>query len=64
MGCGGLTHCLGLTETDTQTYLLILTGRHRYELRLLEDVGPEGGEGQLEDIVGSHQVEPRLLLMH
>ena len=44
--------------------LLVLIGRHRYELRLLEDVGPEGGVGQLEDIAGSHQVEPRLVLVH
>ena len=27
--------------------LLILIGRHRYELWLLEDVRPEGGVGQL-----------------
>ena len=44
--------------------LLILIGRHSYELRLLEDVGPEGGVGQLEDVAGSHQVEPRLVLVH
>ena len=30
----------------------------------LEDVGPEGGVGQLEDVVGSDQVEPRLVLVH
>ena len=44
--------------------LLILIGRHCYELGLLEDVRPEGGVGQLEDVAGSHQVEPRLVLVH
>ena len=45
-------------------YLLVLISRHCYKLRLLEDIGPEGGVGQLEDIAGSHQVEPRLVLVH
>ena len=44
--------------------LLILIGRHSDELGLLEDVRPEGGVGQLEDVAGSHQVEPRLVLVH
>ena len=30
----------------------------------LEDISPEGGVGQLEDVVGSDQVEPRLVLVH
>ena len=30
----------------------------------LEDVGPEGGVGELEDVAGPHQVEPRLVLVH
>ena len=30
----------------------------------LEDVGPEGGVGQLEDVAGPHQVEPGLVLVH
>ena len=44
--------------------LLVLIGCNSDELRLLEDVGPEGGVGQLEDIAGSHKVEPRLVLVH
>ena len=44
--------------------LLVLIGRHCDELGLLEDVRPEGGVGQLEDVAGSHQVEPRLVLVH
>ena len=30
----------------------------------LEDVGPEGGVRQLEDVAGPDQVEPRLVLVH
>ena len=44
--------------------LLVLIGRHSDELTLLEDVGPEGGVRQLEDVTGPHQVEPRLVLVH
>ena len=44
--------------------LLILISRHSDELTLLEDVRPEGGVGQLEDVAGSDQVEPRLVLVH
>ncbi len=46
------------------TYLFILVGRDRDELRLLEHISPEGGVGQLEDVVGPDQVEPRLVLVH
>ena len=44
--------------------LLILIGSHSNELRLLEHVRPEGGVGQLQDVIGSDQVEPRLVLVH
>ena len=30
----------------------------------LEDVGPEGGVGELHDVGRPHQVEPRLVLVH
>ena len=46
------------------THLLVLVGCHSDKLRLLEDVGPEGGVGELEDVVGPHQVESRLVLVH
>lgn len=45
-------------------YLLILIGCHGNEVALLEDVGAEGGVGQLHDVAGSHQVEPGLVLVH
>ena len=44
--------------------LLVLEGRDRDEAALLEDVGSEGGVGQLEDVAGPHQVEPGLVLVH
>ena len=45
-------------------HFLVLVGRHPDELALLEHVGAEGGVGQLEDVAGAHQVEPRLVLVH
>ena len=44
--------------------LLVLVGGDSDELRLLEDVRPEGGVGRLHDVASSHQVEPRLVLVH
>jgi len=44
--------------------LLVLVGGDPDELALLEDVGAEGGVGQLHDVAGSHQVEPGLVLVH
>ncbi len=34
--------------------LLILVGSHANELALLEDIGAEGGVGQLHDVTGPH----------
>ena len=44
--------------------LLVLVGGDGDELRLLEDVRPERGVGQLDDVVGSDQVKSRLVLVH
>ena len=38
--------------------MLLLT--HAY----LENIGPEGGIGELEDVVGSDEVKSRLVLVH
>ena len=46
------------------SHFLILISRHPDELTLLEDVGPEGGVGQLHDVTGSHKMEPRLVFVH
>ena len=43
---------------------LVLISRHPDELTLLEDVGPEGGVGQLHDVASSHKMEPRLVFVH
>jgi len=45
-------------------YLFILVCGDGDELGFLEDVGSEGAVGQLEDVVGPDQVEPRLVLVH
>ena len=44
--------------------LLVLVGGDGDELGLLEDVRPEGGVGQLDDVVGSDEVKSRLVLVH
>ena len=44
--------------------LLVLVGRHADEGSLLEDVRPERGVWQLQDVVCPDQVEPRLVLVH
>ena len=44
--------------------LLVLVGGHTDELRLLEDVRPEGGIRQLGNVARPHQVKPRLVLVH
>ncbi len=44
--------------------LLILVGRDGDEFCLLENVGPECRVGKLEDVVGSNQVESRLVFVH
>ena len=46
------------------TYLLILISCHCNKLGLFEDVGSEGGVGQLENVAGPHKVEPGLVLVH
>lgn len=44
--------------------LFILISRDGDEFRLLEDVGAKRAVGQLEDVVGSHQMKSRLVLVH
>ena len=44
--------------------LLVLVGGDPDKLALLEDIGSEGGVGQLHDVTGPHQVEPGLVLVH
>lgn len=48
----------------TKTYLLVLVGGDGDELGLFEHVRAKRGVRKLEDVVGSHQVEPRLVLVH
>lgn len=45
-------------------YLLVLIGRHGDEFRLLENVTPERRIRKFQDIIGSHEVKPRLILVH
>ena len=45
-------------------HFLVLVGGHGDELTFFEDVGSEGGVGQLENVAGPHKVEPGLVLVH
>ena len=46
------------------TYFFVLVRRDRDEFSLLEHVTPEGGIGKLQDVVGSDEMKPRLVLVH
>ena len=44
--------------------LLVLVGSDSNELSLPEHVGPEGGVGQVRDVVGSDKMKPWLIFVH
>lgn len=46
------------------SYLFILIGSDSNELCFREDVSPEGAVRELHYIIGSHNVESRLVFMH
>ena len=62
--CLSKSLCKGIMINLQLCNLFILISRHADELGLFEDVRPEGGVGQLEDVVGADQVEPGLVLVH
>ena len=47
-----------------KTNLFILISRDGDEFRLLEDISAKRAVGQLEDVIGPHQMESRLVLVH
>lgn len=56
--------CRGWAHRPPQAHLIVLVGSDRDEVGLREHVGAEGAVGQLQDVVGSHNVEARLVLVH
>ena len=44
--------------------LLILISCHGNKLGFFEDISSEGGVGKLENVAGSHKMEPRLVFVH
>lgn len=51
-------------ERESHTHLFILISRDGDELGLLEDISAKRAVGQLEDVVGAHQMKSRLVLVH
>lgn len=45
-------------------YLVILISSHGNEIRFGENISPEGTVRELENIVGPHNVKPRLIFVH
>ena len=62
--CFSKSLCKGIMINLQLCNLFILISRHANKLGLFEDVGSEGGVGQLEDVVGTDEVEPWLVLVH
>lgn len=49
---------------EDRGYLFILIGSDSDELRLRENVSPEGAVGKLHYVVGSHNMKSGLVFMH
>lgn len=47
-----------------KNHLFILVGSHSYEFRFLENITPERGVWELEDVVGPDEMKPRLVFVH
>ena len=62
--CLSKSLCKGIMINLQLRNLFILISRHADELGLFEDIGSEGGVRQLKNVVGSHQVKPRLIFVH
>lgn len=45
-------------------YLVVLIGSHGNEIRFRKNIRPEGAVRELENVVGSHDVKPRLIFVH
>lgn len=55
---------VGAKFTSRPAHLVILVGSDSNEVGLWEDVGAEGAVGELQDVVGSDDVEARLVFVH
>lgn len=58
-GCRGQVH-----SPLPPAHLVILVGSDSDEVSLWEDIGAKGTVWELQDVVGSHDVEARLVLVH
>lgn len=70
MGCRSSGWCValgvgtGVGVGCCRPYLVVLVGGDGDEVGLGEHVGAEGAVGQLEDVVGPHDVEAGLVFVH
>lgn len=55
---------VGTDPTSRPAHLVILVGSNSDEVRLWEDIGAEGAVWELQDVIGSDDVEAWLVLMH
>lgn len=62
--CWGIEPDVGAKSTPTPAHLVILVGSDGDEVSLWEDIGAEGTVRELQDVIGSHDVEARLVLVH
>lgn len=61
---GDRDRCRGQVHPPAQAHLVILVGSDSDEISLWEDIGAEGAVWELQDVIGSHDVEARLVLVH
>lgn len=48
----------------TVTHLVVLIGSDGYEIRFWKNVRPESAVGQLQNVIGSNNMEPGLVFVH
>lgn len=60
--CGDIS--AGAEPAARPAHLVVLVGSDSDEVGLWKHVGSEGAVGKLQDVVGSHDVEARLVLVH
>lgn len=53
-----------ITYIRVFSYLIILISSHCNKISLWEHIGPESAIGELQNVIGSHNMKPGLVFMH